>query len=404
MGKKLSIAEFIVLIAFMFSLIAYATDAMLPAFEQIASDLNTANVSRVQLIIASFFLGTGIGQLLAGPLSDTLGRKPVILGGIGIFIASSVWAYATHSIEMLLVARFVQGLGISAPRTVGMAMVRDMYAGRQMARVVSLAMMLFVLVPGVAPLFGQYLMLNFGWRSIFLSCVVLGLMVCLWLWVRQEETLRVEKRKAFRWMVLIEGWHELRKSRRAIMSVITLCFAYSFIFAYLSSAQQVFVDWLGVGEAFPLYFGIIAVISGAAGALNAALVVRLGMWLLSSIGMLIIFVCSMATGTVIWVGWVDGPALLYLFLGWSIMMFFVSGLVFTNLNAMAMEPMGHIAGTASALIGAISTIGSMVLVIPIGQMYNGTGMPLIFGVGACAGVGYMLNKWNPRELDADLSR
>ena len=133
--------------------------------------------------------------MLAGPLSDTLGRKPVILGGIGIFIASSVWAYATSSIEMLLVARFVQGLGISAPRTVGMAMVRDMYAGRQMARVVSLAMMLFVLVPGVAPLFGQYLMVSFGWRSIFLSCVVLGLMVSLWLWLRQEETLIAEMPK-----------------------------------------------------------------------------------------------------------------------------------------------------------------------------------------------------------------
>lgn len=403
MGKKLSTTEFIVLIAFMFSLIAYATDAMLPAFEQIAVDLNTANVSRVQLIIATFFLGTGIGQLLAGPLSDTLGRKPVILGGIGIFIASSVWAYATSSIEMLLVARFVQGLGISAPRTVGMAMVRDMYAGRQMARVVSLAMMLFVLVPGVAPLFGQYLMLSFGWRSIFLSCVVLGLMVSLWLWLRQEETLAVAKRKPFRWMVLVEGWRELRKSRRVIMSVLTLCFAYSFIFAYLSSAQQVFVDWLGVGEAFPLYFGVIAVISGAAGALNAVLVVRLGMWLLSSIGMLIIFVCSMATGGVIWAGLIDGPTLLYLFVGWSIMMFFVSGLVFTNLNAMAMEPMGHIAGTASALIGAISTIGSMVLVIPIGQMYDGTGLPLIFGVGMCAGVGYVLNRCNPRELNIDLS-
>ncbi len=399
MGKKLSMFEFIVLMAFMFSLIAYATDAMLPAFEQIAEDLQTANVSRVQLIIATFFMGTGIGQLLAGPLSDTLGRKPVILGGIGIFVAASIWAWLTSSIEMLLVARFVQGLGISAPRTVGMAMVRDQYSGRQMARVVSFAMMLFVLVPGVAPLFGQFLMINFGWRSIFLSCVVLGALVSLWLWTRQEETLGVEKRKSFRWRVLIDGWYEMRKSKRAMMSMFVLCFAYSLIFAYISSAQQVFVDWLGAGEAFPLYFGVIAMLSGFAGALNAVLVVRLGMWLLSTVGMLIVFICSMGVGGAIWGGLVPEQMLLSVFVGWSIMMFFVSGLVFTNLNAMAMEPMGHIAGTASALIGAISTIGSMVLVIPIGQMYNGTGLPLIFGVGFCAGMGFLLNQWNPREAD-----
>ncbi|MCO4824666.1 MAG: multidrug effflux MFS transporter [Amylibacter sp.] len=399
MGKKLSMFEFIVLMAFMFSLIAYATDAMLPAFEQIAEDLQTANVSRVQLIIATFFMGTGIGQLLAGPLSDTLGRKPVILGGIGIFVAASIWAWLTSSIEMLLVARFVQGLGISAPRTVGMAMVRDQYSGRQMARVVSFAMMLFVLVPGVAPLFGQFLMINFGWRSIFLSCVVLGALVSLWLWTRQEETLGVEKRKSFRWRVLIDGWYEMRKSKRAMMSMFVLCFAYSLIFAYISSAQQVFVDWLGAGEAFPLYFGVIAVLSGFAGALNAVLVVRLGMWLLSTVGMLIVFICSMGVGGAIWGGLVPEQMLLSVFVGWSIMMFFVSGLVFTNLNAMAMEPMGHIAGTASALIGAISTIGSMVLVIPIGQMYNGTGLPLIFVVGFCAGMGFLLNQWNPREAD-----
>jgi len=194
----------------------------------------------------------------------------------------------------------------------------------------------------------------------------------------------------------------MRKSRRAIMSLLILCFAYSLIFAYLTSAQQVFVDWLGVGEDFPLYFGAIAVISGLAGALNALLVVRLGMWLLSSIGMLIIFLVSMGVGTVIALGLIDGHSLLVVFVGWSIMTFFLSGLVFTNLNSMALEPMGHIAGTASALIGALSTVGSMILVVPIGQMYNGTGLPLIFGVGLCAGAGFLLNQWNPRQVDGPL--
>lgn len=400
MGKKLSSVEFIILIAFMFSLIAYTTDAMLPAFEQIAGDLQTANVSRVQLIIATFFLGTGVGQILAGPLSDTLGRKPVILGGIGIFIAASIWAWATNTIEWLLVARFVQGLGISAPRTVGMALVRDIYAGREMARIVSFAMMLFVLVPGVAPFLGQVIMLSFGWRAIFLSCVLLGGVVGLWFWLRQEETLSLERRKPLRWRVLADGWSEMRKSRRAMMSMLVLCFATSLIFAYLSSAQQVFVDWLGVGDAFPIYFGAIALISGLSGPLNAVLVMRVGMWMLSTVGLFIIFALSALTAALVWADAFDGTALLYLFLAWSVMMFFIAGLVFTNLSAMAMEPMGHVAGTASALIGAISTVGSMILVVPIGQLYIGTGLPLIVGVALCAGFGFALNLWNPREAEA----
>ena len=398
MGKKLPFAEFVLLTAFLFSLIAFGTDAMLPAFDSIAIDLNTDSVNRVQLIVASFFLGTGFGQLVCGPLSDAIGRKPVLLGGIGVFIATSFWAATIGSLEMLLVARFIQGLGISAPRTVGLAMVRDLYAGRQMARVVSLAMMMFVLVPAVAPLIGQGIMLAFGWRSIFLSFVFLGGFVALWLWIRQEETLVPEKRKPFRFSVLTEALKEVLASKRVMVSLLVLCFAYALIFSYITSAQQVFVDWLGAGTKFPFYFALIAVFSGTASALNAALVVRLGMWLLSTVGLAIICGCSMVVGALIWTEIVSGDALLILFIGWSMMMFFVSGLVFSNVNALAMEPMGHIAGTASAIIGSVSTLGSMLLAVPIGQMYNGTGLPLIFGVGICAGIAFLVNLKNPRVV------
>lgn len=398
MGKRLPLLEFIILTALLFSLIAFGTDAMLPAFGQIAADLHTPNVNRVQLIVAAFVLGTGCGQLVTGPLSDAIGRKPVLLGGISVFIAASFWAWDTQSLEALLLARFIQGLGISAPRTVGMAMVRDLYAGREMARVVSLAMMMFVLVPAVAPLIGQGIMLAFGWRAIFLSFVLLSGAVGLWLWLRQEETHSLEKRRPVRVSTMIAAVKEMAQSKRVIVSLLVLCMSYTIIFSYISSAQQVFVDWLGAGTNFPIYFAIIALVSGTASALNAALVVRLGMWLISTIGLAMLAVGSLAAGTIIYLGVFEGNALLVFFIGWSMMLFFLSGLVFSNLNALAMEPMGHIAGTASAIIGAVSTLASILIAVPIGQMFNGTGLPLIFGVGTCATIGFLLNLNNPRSV------
>nr|WP_323778749.1 multidrug effflux MFS transporter [Amylibacter sp.] len=398
MGKRLPLLEFIILTALLFSLIAFGTDAMLPAFGQIAADLHTPNVNRVQLIVAAFVLGTGCGQLVSGPLSDAIGRKPVLLGGISVFIAASFWAWGTQSLEMLLVARFIQGLGISAPRTVGMAMVRDLYAGREMARVVSLAMMMFVLVPAVAPLIGQGIMLAFGWRAIFLSFVVMSGLVGLWLWIRQEETHILEKRRPVKVSTMLAAVREMVQSKRVIVSLLVLCMSYSIIFSYISSAQQVFVDWLDAGTRFPTYFAIIALVSGTASALNAALVVRLGMWLMSTIGLALIAIFSLTGGTLIYLGIFEGHALLIFFIGWSMTLFFLSGLVFSNVNALAMEPMGHIAGTASAIIGAVSTLASIVIAVPIGQMFNGTGLPLMFGVGTCAVIGFGLNLTNPRNV------
>jgi DHA1 family bicyclomycin/chloramphenicol resistance-like MFS transporter len=298
----------------------------------------------------------------------------------------------------MLMARFVQGLGISAPRTVGMAMTRDLYAGRQMARVVSLAMMMFVLVPAVAPLIGQGIMHTLGWRAIFLTFVLIGFLAGVWLWLRQMETLPPGKRRPFRASVLLSALGEIRQSRRVMVSTLVISLSITVIFSYITSAQQVYVDWLGAGDRFPVYFGLVALVSGGASALNAALVMRFGMWKLSTTGLGIISGGSLAAGTLISLGFIQGDALLVFFVGWSMMLFFVSGLVFANMNALAMEPMGHIAGTASAIIGSISTVAGIIIVVPIGQMYNGTGLPLIFGIALFSGLGCLVNMFNPREV------
>ena len=177
--------EFIALIALLFSMVAFATDAMLPALAEISADLALENVNHAQLVITVFVLGTGMGQLVTGPLSDSFGRKTVICLGIVIFLFASLWAFFATSMTELMIARFVQGLGVSAPRTVTHALVRDLYSGRHMARIVSFAMMLFVLIPAVAPLIGQTIMLALGWRYIFAAFQVVAVIAIAWLFFRQ---------------------------------------------------------------------------------------------------------------------------------------------------------------------------------------------------------------------------
>lgn len=397
MGKRLPLPEFVALIALLFSLIAYGTDAMLPALELMAGDLGTDTVTEVQLVIVTFILGTGVGQLLAGPLSDAIGRKPVMIGGITLFILASLLAAWTSSLEWLLVARLIQGLGISAPRTVGMAMVRDLYEGRQMASVISLAMTVFMIVPAVAPLVGQGLMLTFGWRSIFISFIVIGVIATAWLSLRQAETHVPEKRRPLRLITYSSGLAEVLGNRRTLTCICALSLVYAFIFSYLTSAQQVFVDWLGTGTKFPAYFAVIAIVSASASALNAYLVLRIGMWRLSAIGIALVAVTSLTLGTALFYGFAKDQELI-LFMIWSCALFFLSGLIFANLNALAMEPMGHIAGIAAALVGAISTIGSILVATPIGQAYNGTGIPLMLGVGFAATAAFVITLAIPRSV------
>ena len=216
MGKRLSLGEFVALIAFLFALIALGTDTMLPALGLIASDFNLSDTNQAQLVVTIFILGTGLGQLLAGPLSDAYGRKVILGAGIIIFFVASLVSVVTTDFTMLLITRFIQGLGISAPRSVGLAMVRDVYKGRQMARVMSLAMMIFVVAPAVAPLIGQFIMLAFDWRIIFVFFMAVSMICYLWLMLRQEETHDVKNRRPFRLSTLKTGYIEVFTNKRVI--------------------------------------------------------------------------------------------------------------------------------------------------------------------------------------------
>ena len=388
--NRLPYWEFIILVSIMFGMIAFGTDTMLPAFPDIAKDLELLNVNKAQLIISSFILGTGLGQLISGPISDTFGRKPIITIGLMIFILACIAAYYAETLEMMLVARFIQGLGISAPRTVTMALIRDLYSGRKMAQVMSLAMAIFVLVPALAPSIGQLLFINFGWRSIYMAFIAFALIGLLWLNLRQPETLLFEQRKKLSSTEFLSAFKVVITNTAVVKYTVTLALGFGALFGYLNSAQQIFVDTLGAGMKFPMYFAIISILAAPASFLNAALVMKYGMKLLATIGFALQIIFAIITILIINQDFISMEWLLVIFISWSVIAFFLKGLYFGNLNALAMEPMGEIAGMASAIIGASATMLGILIAIPIGLAFNGTATPVLFGYITCSSLALIL--------------
>ena len=388
--NRLPYWEFIILVSIMFGMIAFGTDTMLPAFPDIAKDLELLNVNKAQLIISSFILGTGLGQLISGPISDTFGRKPIITIGLMIFILACIAAYYAETLEMMLVARFIQGLGISAPRTVTMALIRDLYSGRKMAQVMSLAMAIFVLVPALAPSIGQLLFINFGWRSIYMAFIAFALIGLLWLNLRQPETLPFEQRKKLSSTEFLRAFKVVITNTAVVKYTVTLALGFGALFGYLNSAQQIFVDTLGAGMKFPMYFAIISILAAPASFMNATLVMKYGMKLLATIGFALQIIFAIITILIINQDFISMEWLLVIFISWSVIAFFLKGLYFGNLNALAMEPMGEIAGMASAIIGASATMLGILIAIPIGLAFNGTATPVLFGYITCSSLALIL--------------
>ncbi|MCZ8333522.1 MAG: multidrug effflux MFS transporter [Rhodobacteraceae bacterium] len=388
--------EFIVLIAALFATIAFSIDAMLPALPQIAAELSPDTPNAAQLILTSFILGMGIGTLFAGPLSDAFGRKPVILAGAALYCAAALVAYLAPTLEGVLVARLLQGLGSAGPRVVSLALVRDLYKGREMARVMSFAMMIFTLVPAIAPFIGQGIILVAGWRGIFLAFVAFSALSMLWFWLRQPETMPRAARRPLRWKSLQAAFVEVLSHRVVVVSIAVQTLVFACLFATLSATQPILDQVYGEGERFPIWFALIALMSGTASLINARLVVRLGMrrMITVSLAAQVVFSALMLAAKA---GGVWPPALAFpAHLLWTTGVFFMTGLTIGNLNALGLEPVGHVAGMAASVIGAIATVASVVLAAPVGLMFDGTAYPLMGGVAVFAAVGWGLMRMIPR--------
>lgn len=400
--KVPSKAEFIALIAMLFAIIAFSIDALLPALPRIGAELSPLDPNRAQLIVIAFVLGMGAATLVTGPMSDAWGRKPVILGGTLLYILGAALAWSAPTLELLLLARFVQGVGAAGPRVVGMAIVRDLYGGREMARILSFIMLVFMLVPAVAPLVGSWIIAAAGWRAMFGAFVIFAAVACLWLTLRLPESLPPAARRPMRARVLKQAVAEVLTHPVVRLSIMAQTMGYVMLFTTISLIQPVFDQVFDRGAQFPLWFAGMAVISGSASIINAALVMRLGMQRLAMVAFGGQMILS-SIMTLSWVAGLRGDAIFAIYLIWQCTVLFQSGLTVGNLNAIAMEPMAHIAGTAASVIGAISTVSGALIAAPIALVFNGTPLPMSLGVGGASAVAFVL-LWRLGRIERRLRR
>lgn len=367
--------EFIVLMAAIMSIVALSIDAMLPALVAIGHDLGVSNPNHAQFIISTIFAGMAIGQLVCGPLSDALGRKKLLIMSFLLYLVGSFICWSAISLEQMLIGRVIQGFAAAGPYVSTLSIVRDCYSGYAMARIMSLVMMIFIMVPVVAPTLGQ-LMLRIGsWKSIFILLFFYALAVMVWVIFRLKETLPPERRVAFSVANIRHGVFTVLGNRTTVCYMLCAGLVFGALIGYLNSCLQIFQSLYHVGDAFAFYFGALAFTLGIASLLNSRLVQRFGPRLIcirALWGMLIASVVLLLLQFI-----VSTP--LWLFMAYAAVIFFCFGLLFGNLNALAMEPMGHIAGIASAIIGAISSIISISAGTLIGQLFNHTLMPVIGG-------------------------
>jgi DHA1 family bicyclomycin/chloramphenicol resistance-like MFS transporter len=394
-----SFVEFVLLIALMMGLVSLSIDNLLPAFESIRSYFGVADANRMQLILTAYMAGFAVMQLVWGPVSDMIGRRKVLMIGLAIYTAGTLLAIFAQNYETLLLARAVQGMGGAAGRVLSIAIIRDRYNGRDMARVMSLTLVIFIVVPVVAPAMGSAFLVLGSWHYIFMSMLALVLVVAIWFGLRMPETLHPEYRRKLSLPNVAYGIRRVTTNRASLSNMLAMGLAMGCVMTYIGCAQQIFeTDIYKLGHLFPLAFGMIAVCMGAASFTNSRLVKRLGMHKLSRTGMIgftIMAAILLAQACVY-----DGrPPLLMFGITMGIAHFLLS-LTLPNFNTLAMEPVGDVAGTASSFIGCVTTLMGAVIGGVIGEAYNGTIFPLACGYLGLASLCLLVLLWASKSARA----
>ena len=393
----MSVKEFTAFVAILMSLVALSIDALLPAFGFINQDMQVADPNQVQLVISALFLGLATGQLVCGPLSDAFGRKPVLYFALGIYFIGTLVCYLAASIEMLLVGRLIQGLGVAGPNIAAISLVRDSYKGREMAKIMSMVMMIFIMVPTIAPALGQGILLVSHWRTIFILYFLYSAGILAWIYFRLEESLPKEQRIPFRAARLFGGFQEVLSNRRTTSIMIAMGMVFGCLIGYINSCQQIIQVQFDTGKMFSVYFGMLALLLGVTSLLNSRFVEQLGMHFIASRALTMIVVSSLIfLGVQMLI-----EVRLWMFLLYAATLFGSFGMIFANLNAMAMEPMGHLAGIASAVIGSTSSLMSITLGTTIGQLYDGTVLPITLGALILGSLAWMLLQYANQQGQAE---
>ncbi|QOF74066.1 multidrug effflux MFS transporter [Aminobacter sp. SR38] len=378
--------EFIALAAALMAVNALAVDIMLPALQQIGAALNVESENHRQYVITAYFAGLALALLAYGPISDQFGRRKPLLFGLGIYVLAAFAAAFAPSFETLLLLRFVQGIGAASTRVIAVSVVRDRFGGRQMAEIMSLIFMVFMVVPVVAPAMGQIVMLFSEWHMIFIVMAVSALAITLWAAIRLPETMHPEDRRPLSVMSIARGFRTVLTTRMSLWYTLASMTIFGALFGFINSAQQVYVGLYGLGVWFPAVFAAIAGMMSVSSFLNSRLVVKFGMRKLSH-GALIGFLLVSA----IWLVWsLTGPVPFPAFIVLFALAMFQFGWIGSNFNSISMEPLGHIAGTASSVQGFMQTLGGGMIGAAIGQSFDGTTVPLAIGFCSVASIGLVM--------------
>lgn len=388
--------EFIVLVALMMALVALAIDMMLPALPMIGKQLGVIENNDNQLIISILFLGLAFGQLFYGPFADSFGRKISIYIGFSLFLFGCIISLWSSSLEVMLLGRFIQGFGVAGPRIISIALVRDKFGGEEMAKVMSVVMAIFIIVPIIAPALGQLILNYTVWKIIFVFFLVYGVILLLWFSLRMPETLTKEKAHKFSMIRIGKVIVEISKNRISMGYTIASGLVSSLFLGYLNSSQQLFQDTYKMGENYALIFAVLALSVGMGSFLNGQVFVKkfgtkkmvrfasLMMVLLSFVFFLIV---NSANGV---------PAFWQLII-FLIFILFHNGILFGNLNSLAMEPLGHVAGIGSTVVGALTTFISVPFGMVIGLSFNNTVLPLIIGFLILSSLSTLVIYWAGTE-------
>ena len=391
-ARTLSTPELVAMVASLSALNALAIDIMLPALPQIGASFQLANDNDRQLVVIAYVALFGISQLIYGPLADAFGRRSVLIYALGIYIAGSILCVVAPSFELFLAARAMQGVGAAATRVIATAVVRDLTEGRRMAQVMSMAMTVFMIVPIIAPGIGQLILFIAPWRWIFAALMIYAVLVLIWAFVRLPETLKPEDRQKFNVPAIAAAYLSVLRQRQTVGYMIASTFVTACLFGYITSSEQLFVDVYDLGTAFPIAFGSIAIAISAGTFLNSRLVMRHGMRRLSHVMTIGFTISALVLAALAQFG----LASFWVFTGMAALTFAMFGLIASNFNALAMEPVGRIAGSASAIFGAITATGGAILGALIARAFDGTATPFAIGLAAAGAATMLAVLWTER--------
>jgi MFS transporter, DHA1 family, multidrug resistance protein len=383
-AAKIGFLEFVVLAAATMSTQAIAIDAMLPAFPVIVQALHVENENHIQWIVTAYMTGLGCGQLFWGLISDRFGRRPILIGGLSLYVLAALLCGLAGSFHALLAWRFIHGLA-AASVVVTRSVIRDLYSGRQMARVMSLTFMVFLTVPIIAPSLGQLILWAAPWRYIFIVCGIFAAFVCAWAALRLPETLHPEYRLTLTRAHVVNAVRLVLLNRSSLCYTLAMSVMFGGIMAYVGMVQQIFGEVFHRANLMPTMFALCAITMGVAAFLNSRIVERLGMRRISHTALLTYLVITGLHSAVA----VLGIEQLWIFVVFQSATMACFALSISNFGAMAMEPVASVAGIGASLQGFVSTLGGALVGAFIGRQFNGTMVPLASG-SLCCGLASLL--------------